>query len=71
MEPISMRVVAVKRRLPECVLSFRLKVLAGDPEAEVIGQCFLSLIDLAPDESVAFVARFLESKKTRISALKR
>lgn len=52
--------------LPECVLLLRLKVLAGDIDAEVIGQCFLSLIDLAPDESVAFVARFLESKSEDI-----
>ena len=52
--------------LPECVLLLRLKVLGGDSEAEVVGQCFLSLIDLAPDESVALVARFLESKSEDI-----
>lgn len=52
--------------LPECVLLLRLKVLSGDPEAEVVGQCFLSLIDLAPEKSVAFVARFLESKSADV-----
>lgn len=44
---------------PESALLLRLKALCGDAEPEVIGQCFLSLLDLASVEALAFVARFL------------
>ena len=44
---------------PESVLLLRLKALGGDREPEVVGQCLLSLLDLAPDDSIPFVARFL------------
>jgi HEAT repeat protein len=47
---------------PESVLLLRLKALCGDSEPEVLGQCFASLLELAPDDSVAFVARFLDAK---------
>jgi HEAT repeat protein len=45
----------------ESVLLLRLKALTGDAEAEVVGQCLLSLLDREPEESVAFVARFLDA----------
>jgi HEAT repeat protein len=38
----------------------RFKVRAGDPEPEVISACFSALIGLDPDDSIPFVAEFLE-----------
>lgn len=38
----------------------RYKILQGDAETEVINQCFSSLMKLAPEESLDFVANFLE-----------
>ncbi len=46
----------------ESVLLLRLKALAGDPEPEVTGQCFASLVDMSPRDCIPFVARFLESQ---------
>jgi HEAT repeat protein len=43
----------------EAELLLRAKVLAGDDEALVIGDCFAGLLAVEPDESVAFVGRFL------------
>ncbi len=40
-------------------LLLRLKTLLGDKEPEVMGQCFVSLLDLGQTEDVTFVARFL------------
>jgi HEAT repeat protein len=37
----------------------RLKVLLGDKEPEVVGQCFASLLSLAPRASLPFVREFL------------
>lgn len=37
------------------------KTLQGDGEAEVIAQCFSSLMKVAPEESLGFVAGFLEN----------
>lgn len=45
----------------EGVLPLRLKVLAGDPEPEVVGECFAALLSLAPVEYLSFVAGFLHS----------
>jgi HEAT repeat protein len=36
------------------------KALAGDPEAEVAGECFTGLLKVEPDEAPAFVAGFLD-----------
>lgn len=47
---------------PEGTLALRLKALTGDPEPAVTGQCFDSLLQLAPAESVKFVAGFLNRK---------
>jgi len=41
----------------------RSKILQGDTGAEVIAQCFSSLVKVAPEESVEFVAGFLEDDR--------
>ena len=46
---------------PEAALLLRFKALVGDPEAEVMGECFAALLSVLPRDSVAFVARFLAS----------
>ncbi len=52
--------VALSRAgIPEAIALLRFKALSGDAEAEVSGQCFYSLLQMAPRDSVAFVARFL------------
>ena len=45
--------------IPEAAPLLRFKALSGDPEPEVLGQCFHSLLQMAPGDSVAFVRRFL------------
>lgn len=45
----------------EGALLLRLKVLVGDVEPDVFGQCLTSLLNLAPQHSVSFVSRFLHS----------
>ena len=45
----------------ESVLLLRLKSLTGDPEPEVVGQCFAGLLDLAPTDYIPFVANFLSA----------
>lgn len=44
----------------------RLKVHSGDPEPEVMGLCFENLLEIEPDESLPFVARFLRDKNEEI-----
>jgi HEAT repeat protein len=44
---------------PEGALLLRLKLLTGDAEAEVLGQCCTSMLSLTPDDGVSFVGRFL------------
>ena len=44
----------------DTVLLLRLKSMLGDKEPEVIGHCFDVLLELAPEESLPFVKRFLE-----------
>jgi HEAT repeat protein len=44
---------------PASPLLLRLKALIGDSEAEVLGECFLGLLSLAPAKSLAFVAAYL------------
>jgi HEAT repeat protein len=43
----------------EAELLLRFKVLTGDPEPEVIADCFTGLLSVEPDESPSFVARYL------------
>jgi HEAT repeat protein len=42
-------------------LLLRLKALIGDPDPDVMGQCFSSMLSLAPSAVVAFISRFLKS----------
>lgn len=43
----------------EAELLLRLKAVAGDEDALVLGECFTGLLAVEPDETPAFVARFL------------
>jgi hypothetical protein len=43
----------------EAELLLRAKVLAGDAEPQVLGECFTALLDVEPDESIGFVAAHL------------
>lgn len=47
---------------PEGALLVRLKLLSGDVEPTVMGQCFQSMLSLAPESGVSFVSRFLRSE---------
>jgi HEAT repeat protein len=52
--------VALSRAgIPEAAPLLRFKALSGDPEAEVIGQCLHSILQMAPKDAVPFAARFL------------
>jgi HEAT repeat protein len=51
----------------EAQLLLRLKAIDGDRESEVIGECFAGLLELAPRESPAFVARFMAHEEEEIS----
>jgi HEAT repeat protein len=42
------------------LLALRLKVLIGDPEPEVLGECFAALLTAEPEQSLPFVARYLD-----------
>ena len=44
----------------EAELLLRAKVVGGDAEPAVVGECFSGLLGVEPDESLAFVARYLE-----------
>ena len=46
--------------LPGGALLLRLKALSGD-EPEVLGECFAALLRAAPNESLQFVAKFLDN----------
>jgi HEAT repeat protein len=46
---------------PEGAVPLRLKLLIGDPEPNVLGQCFASLLSLGTAGTVAFIRRFLQS----------
>ncbi len=52
---------------PDGVLLLRLKVLLGDDEQEVTGECFGALLSLDPAGSVGFVAKFLDSREEGIA----
>ncbi|MDP8979170.1 MAG: HEAT repeat domain-containing protein [Acidobacteriota bacterium] len=42
------------------ILALRLKVLIGDPVPEVLGECFTGLLTADPQQSLPFVARYLD-----------
>ncbi len=46
----------------------RTKVLLGDDEPDVIGECLRGLLDLEPDASPAFVARLLNDANPELAA---
>ncbi len=50
---------------PDAVPLLRYKALSGDDEPTVLAACFSSLLSLAPDDSLRFVARFLEGDEDR------
>ena len=43
------------------VLLLRLKVLTGDEDPEIVGECFAGLMTAAPEQSVAFVASYMDA----------
>lgn len=43
-------------------LLLRLKVLTGDKEPEVLGECFSGLLAAAPEQSLAFVAGYIDEE---------
>ncbi len=43
-------------------LLLRLKVLAGDQDTEIAGECFSGLLSAAPGASLPFVARYIDSE---------
>jgi hypothetical protein len=43
----------------EAELLLRSKILAGDAEPAIVGECFSALLSVAPEESLAFVAPYL------------
>lgn len=47
---------------PESALLLRLKALTGDASADVMRECLISLMALAPADSAAFVARYLQTE---------
>ncbi len=47
---------------PEAEIMLRMKVLTGDSEPEVIGECFASLLAMIPERSLDFVARYLSTQ---------
>jgi hypothetical protein len=44
------------------ILLLRLKVLTGDAEPAVLGECFSGLLEASPAKSVPFVARYVDSE---------
>jgi HEAT repeat protein len=46
----------------EAEVLLRFKVLTGDAEAEVIGECFTALLIIAPNECLPFVAGYLSGR---------
>jgi hypothetical protein len=42
------------------------KILSGDAEPEVTGECFDALLDLSPEDSLPFVAEFLRNRDSGI-----
>ena len=53
---------------PEGTLLLRLKILMGDPEPQVVGQCFECLLSLDAKGSLSFISRFLESQDQDVCA---
>jgi HEAT repeat protein len=53
----------------EAELLLRSKALAGDAEPQVLGECFTGLLSVEPEESIAFVASYLEHSDEAVREL--
>ena len=53
----------------EAELLLRGKVLAGDEEPAVVGECFTALLAVEPEESLAFVARYIKHSDETLKEL--
>lgn len=53
----------------EAELLLRFKMLSGDPEPEIVGECFTALLSVAPEESVSLVAKYLADTNEAIREL--
>ena len=51
---------------PEGELLLRLKVLAGEQESEVLGECFSGLLSINPARAIGFVSEYLNSDEPLI-----
>ncbi len=51
------------------VLLLRLKVLTGDAEPEVLGECFAGLLGAAPEQSLSFVAGYVDDDDEAIAGM--
>jgi HEAT repeat protein len=49
------------------ILALRLKVLIGDSEPEVLGECFAALLTAEPEQSLQFVARYLDDRDPAVA----
>lgn len=49
------------------ILLLRLKVLTGDGETEVLGECFAGLLAASPNKSLPFVASYIDSDDSAIA----
>lgn len=54
---------------PQGVPLLRLKLHLGDAEPQVLSECFIALLHLAPQASLPFVSRFLDAPAPAISEL--
>jgi len=53
----------------EAELLLRAKALGGDEEAQVLGECFAGLLAVEPEESLQFVAAYLEHDEEAVREL--
>jgi HEAT repeat protein len=51
----------------QAVPLLRFKALVGDEEPQVVGECLLALLTIAPDHSIDFVARFLDRSEEEVA----
>ena len=52
---------------PATVPLLRFKVMAGDASTDVMAECFIGLLEVAPETSLAFVAGYLDSSDPAIA----
>jgi hypothetical protein len=49
------------------LLLLKLKVLCGDQELEVLGECFAGLLASSPEKSIGFVGQYIEAEDTAVA----